>query len=315
MPRGRELSDEGKYGITVLRRTLGALAFALVLLSGCSDGGQLSADQSSAYSDPQLTVGVYEGGVPQSWSQLSAFTAATGVSPSTVIYYSAWYEPFWSGFARTAHDHGATVFVKLQPNGVTLASIAAGDSDTYLEQYARAVRAVKYRVLISFAHEMNGNWYPWGVGHASPAEFVAAWRHVVDVFRAAGATNVTWVWTVNSISYAAGDLVRWWPGANWVDLVGVDGYFSSNDDSYSSIFGSTIKQVRSFAKKPVVIAETAVGGIQDRERDIRQLFDGARSDGVISLLWFDQRQYPQDRDWRLEGDPAAIAAFKAAVRG
>jgi mannan endo-1,4-beta-mannosidase len=170
-------------------------------------------------------------------------------------------------------------------------------------------------VLISFAHEMNGNWYPWGVGHASPAEFVAAWRHVVDVFRAAGATNVTWVWTVNSISYAAGDLVRWWPGANWVDLVGVDGYFSSNDDSYSSIFGSTIKQVRSFAKKPVVIAETAVGGIQDRERDIRQLFDGARSDGVISLLWFDQRQYPQDRDWRLEGDPAAIAAFKAAVRG
>jgi mannan endo-1,4-beta-mannosidase len=286
------------------------LALTLVLLAGCSSGGELS----STNSDSRLMVGVYEGGVPQSWSLLSEFTAATGVSPSIAIYYSAWYERFWPAFVQTAHDHGATVFVKLQPNSVTLASIAEGRSDSYLYKYARAVRAVKYRVLISFAHEMNGSWYPWGAGHAPPAEFVAAWRHVVDVFRAAGATNVVWVWTVNSISGAEGDLIRWWPGANWVDWIGVDGYFSSTSDTYSSIFGSTIKQIRTFSPKPILIAETGIGDIPGREKMIRELFDGARTDHVIGLLWFDLRQYPQDRDWRLEGDAAAIAAFKAAVR-
>jgi mannan endo-1,4-beta-mannosidase len=311
--RGDRFAQYGRRYTRVRRISgiSGTLALALVLLTGCSYGGQLSSTDP----DSHLAVGVYAGGVPQSWSLLSEFTADTGVSPSIVVYYSAWYERFWPAFAQTAHDHGATVFVKLQPNSVTLASIAAGQSDTYLYEYARAVRAIKYPVLISFAHEMNGSWYPWGAGHASPAEFVAAWRHVVSVFRSVGATNVSWVWTVNSISGAEGDLIRWWPGANWVDLVGVDGYFASASNNYSSIFGSTIKQVRSFATKPVLIAETSVGDIPDREQEIRELFDGARADHVIGLIWFDLRQYPQDHDWRLEGDSAAIAAFKAAVRG
>ena len=30
--------------------------------------------------------------------------------------------------------------------------------------------------------------------------FVAAWRHIVTVFRALGARNVTWLWTVNIIN-------------------------------------------------------------------------------------------------------------------
>ena len=50
-----------------------------------------------------------------------------------------------------------------------------------------------------FGHEMNGTWYSWGYEHVPAAVFVAAWRHIVNVFRAVGATNVTWMWTVNII--------------------------------------------------------------------------------------------------------------------
>jgi len=46
-------------------------------------------------------------------------------------------------------------------------------------------------------------WYCWGYGHASLVMFVAAWRHVVRVLRAAGAANVTWLWTVNTIQGAS----------------------------------------------------------------------------------------------------------------
>jgi hypothetical protein len=46
---------------------------------------------------------------------------------------------------------------------------------------------------------MNGYWYPWGHKHASPSAWIAAWRHIVTVFRAQGVDDVTWLWTVNVI--------------------------------------------------------------------------------------------------------------------
>ena len=46
---------------------------------------------------------------------------------------------------------------------------------------------------------MNGSWFPWseGVNGNRAGEYVAAWRHVHDIFTAVGATNVTWVWCPN----------------------------------------------------------------------------------------------------------------------
>ena len=55
-------------------------------------------------------------------------------------------------------------------------------------------------MILSFGHEMNGNWYSWGNTNSTPAQFIAAWRHVVTVFRAVGATNVKWLWAVNNFS-------------------------------------------------------------------------------------------------------------------
>ena len=70
-------------------------------------------------------VGVYEPGVPGSWAGVAEFTGATGVQPAIVVYYSPWNDPFAASFARTAWDHHAYVLVQLQPNGVTLAAVAA----------------------------------------------------------------------------------------------------------------------------------------------------------------------------------------------
>ena len=60
---------------------------------------------------------------------------------------------------------------------------------------AKAIRRQRWPVVLRFAHEMNGHWYPWGAHRTDPADFVAAWRHIHDVFRTVGATNVIWTWT------------------------------------------------------------------------------------------------------------------------
>lgn len=260
-------------------------------------------------------VGVYAPGAPGSWSQVAEFAAATGVQPGIAVYYSPWNEPFSASFARTAWEHGAYLLVQLQPNGVTLASIAAGRSDTYLRAYADAVIEFGHPVILSFGHEMNGTWYSWGDGHTSPADFVAAWRHVVRVFRAAGAGNVTWLWTVNSIEGASSALREWWPGAAWVNWTGIDGYYYRATDTFGSLFGLTIADIRAFSSAPVLIAETAVGTTANRESQIDGLFAGVRAERLAGLVWFDEAQHAglYHQNWRLEDDPSALVAFSAAA--
>ena len=49
---------------------------------------------------------------------------------------------------------------------------------------------INHPVILSFGHETNGNWYSWAYRHASQqAAFVAAWRHIVSVFRTIGAAT------------------------------------------------------------------------------------------------------------------------------
>jgi beta-mannanase len=70
-------------------------------------------------------------------------------------------------------------------------------------------------VFVRFAHEMNDPYrYPWGPQHNTKEEFIAAWRHVVERFRAAGAGNVIWVWSPH-VAYEYWDL--YYPGDEFVD--------------------------------------------------------------------------------------------------
>jgi mannan endo-1,4-beta-mannosidase len=300
----------------VRRLTVAAVA-ATVLLAATGCLTPLTSQQplTPVPTPASPLVGVYEPGAPGSWSQIAEFTGATGIKPRIVEYYSSWNEPFSTSFAQTAWHHDAYVMVQLQPSGVSLASIAAGGSDAYLRSYADAVVAFGHPVILSFGHEMNGNWYSWGDGHTPPATFVAAWRHIVRVFRAAGAANATWLWAVNSIEGAASSLSQWWPGAAWVNWTGIDGYYFQATDTFGSVFGSTIADIRTFSSAPLLIAETAVGTTSDRESQIDGLFAGVRAERLAGVVWFDEAQHAglYHQDWRLEDDPDALAAFTAAV--
>jgi hypothetical protein len=265
---------------------------------------------------PDSLNGVYEPGAPASYAGITRFAAATGAAPELALYYSAWFERFAAGFAAQAHAHGAVPFVQIQSGREPLAGITAGRFDAFLRAYALSVKAYGHPVVLSFDHEMNGGWYPWGAGHTAPAVYIAAWRHVVGVFRAVGASNVTWMWTVNSTNVATDSLRQWWPGSAYVGWVGIDGYYYYSTDTFASVFGATVAQVRKFTTAPVLIAETAVGTTADRDAQITGLFAGVKADKLLGLVWFDEKQdkgvYHQD--WRLENDPPALAAYRAAVK-
>ena len=111
------------------------------------------------------------------------------------------------------------------PLGASVAKIAAGSYDGYLRSFAASVRHFRHPVIIGFGHEMNAYWYSWGYGQLPASTFVAAWRHIVTLFRSQGADNVTWLWTLQADEPGTGPIASWWPGAKYVTWVGIDGYY------------------------------------------------------------------------------------------
>lgn len=257
-------------------------------------------------------LGVFANDVPYSYGGVTAFTNATGAKPDVVMYYSGWYVPFPIKFATTAANEGAAPLVQMDPDGISVAAIASGRYDGYLSAYAEAVRAYRHPVILSFGHEMNGNWYSWGYRHTSPAVFVAAWRHIVKLFRALGASNVTWLWTVNIVNDTHSSHIprptQWWPGSSYVNWVGIDGYYLKPSWKFAPLFGPTISAVRTLTLDPILISETGAVPAAGQPVKIADLFAGVRQYGLLGFVWFDSTN-SIGQDFGISS-PAAIAAFR-----
>lgn len=272
-----------------------------------------AAPAAPVHLQPVRYLGLYEPDVLRSYAPVNRFAQAVGRQPNIVSYYSAWLEPFHATFATIAARHGAVPLVQINPVGVSLTAIASGYYDGYLSNYAAAVSSYGHPVILSFGHEMNGHWYSWGYRHASAAAFVAAWRHIVTLFRRLGAGNVTWLWTINVLYKRNNSIPNpapWWPGSSYVTWVGIDGYYHSASWKFAPLFGPAIVAVRELTRAPILIAETGAAADAGQPANIADLFAGIRAYGLLGFLWFDS---VGNRDWRLSS-PAALAAFRQGVK-
>ncbi len=200
-----------------------------------------------------------------------------------------------------------------------LSRIAGGDFDSYVRSWAEGIKSLGYPVAIRFAHEMNGYWYPWCelVNGNQPGDYVKAWRHVHDVFRTAGVTNVTWVWSAN-VRYTdlTPKLSTYYPGDDYVDWLGLTGYYGKWDFaeylSFDEIFKKTITEIRTFSKKPMVVTETGASDHKGRKAEwIKEAFRLLpRYKDIIGLIWFEVNK---ELDWRIVSSPAVTEAFAKAI--
>jgi len=252
---------------------------------------------------------------------LTKFTQAV-VPPQILAQYLPFKDSYDSNLARRIAQAGGRLLVQWDPKSVSLRRIANGGWDPYITKFARDVCAARVPIVLSFGHEMNGNWYTWGNTKASPREFKAAWRRLHRLFAKAGARNVTWCWDVNTwqpsltgkANYGITPARRWWPGGRYVDWIGLDAYYETPYDTFHSLFNYPLRALHRIAHKPVLIAETAAAQGPRQARQIRNLFSGIRRTNVIGAVWFDSNNPNVREDWRLEGQRAAIAAFRAGAR-
>lgn len=281
-------------------------------------------------SDP-LRFGVSTPGGPLASSELDAVATLVNESPSIVMSYKDFSQSAPIADLNAVDARGATSLITWEPwlwsgNGANqpafaLDRITAGDYDTYIAQWGTALASWGKPVMLRFAHEMNGNWYPWAesANGNQAGDYVAAWRHVHDVVAATGASNVSWVWSPNIPYWGSTALNGLYPGAGYVDVVSLDGYNWGTAVSWSTwtspsaLFGDGLTALRGLAPgKPIMISETAsaeAGGSKANWNTALVSYLAAQSD-VTALVWF---HHNKEVDWRINSSTTSTNALAAAL--
>jgi Glycosyl hydrolase family 26 len=280
-----------------------------------------------------VVLGAYIPGAPSDPSKIDAYASLTGTMPHIVMWYQEWagqWNTFYAKGADAIRARGAMPLISWEPwAGTTtdplwsLNTIIDGSHDSYIHQWTHDVAAWGHPIYVRPMYEMNGPSSAWGYGvnGNTAADFVTAWRHMVDIARVEGATNIRWVWCPNEddgdpryTSYAS-----LYPGDAYVDWVGIDGYNWGTTQTWSSwqspydVFKGSVDKIVAVTGKPLMIGEiasTELGGA--KAAWITNGFARLLTDlpQVRAVTWFDSNK---ETDWRVDSSTQSLNAFRAVA--
>ncbi len=313
-------------GLLVLQQGVGAPRLAL------TDAPVKPSAPSS------LRLGVTTGPLARNWwqpwgasalSTVDTFEREAGKPAAIVMWYADWQHnsrPLVSQL-NAIEQRGSTPEITWEPWDASkglygaqpryrLQNIIDGQFDGYIRTWAKTLAQWKHPVMLRFAQESDGNWFPWSdyANGNHPGQFVRAWRHMHDIFERAGATNVKWVW---SPAFASAET---FPGAQYVDVLATTcqnagkKLFARGWQSFDAGCGAAVDRLHKLAPSlPVQLAETSsaeAGG--SKAQWITQMWHflaGHRY--VTSMVWFD---LVKEMNWRIDSSPSAERAFAAGAR-
>jgi mannan endo-1,4-beta-mannosidase len=294
---------------------------------GATIGSHLTGDQAPW---DMNAVASFEQGAGKSASMVQFFQPFAQCGGASCSFYSFPTEPMDS-----IREHGSIPVLSWSSQAIPstlnqpdfqLSDVIAGRYDDYIARFATEARDWGHPFFLRFNWEMNGDWFPWaeGVNGNVPGQYVAAWRHVHDIFVAAGAGNVSWVWCpFVDPSGSLRSLASLYPGDAYVDWTGLDGYnWGANPASprgwrsFDQLFRRSYDEIagRIAPSKPLMVGEVGsseYGG--SKAAWIRDALARAPVEypQIRALLWFDK--FDDDMDWPIETSAPATAAFAEGV--
>jgi len=172
--------------------------------------------------------------------------------------------------------------------------IQRGDYDAQLIDQAQVLKALGHPIIVRLYPAMDTSFHscPYDVDAVKDPvtagqRFVIIWRHIVDVVRGHGATNVQWDWSPNSHAFtgSGGRASTVWknfdPGSDYVDWYGSQVYQPTNDAievENSPFFLNWYNQMAPRGR--LIFSETNAGG-PDPQRDPN---NGFGCDGSMGRL-------------------------------
>ncbi len=339
-----QTKEIGNRRARVIGLAFGLLAASLLLLSAPGDASAKKRPPASLYWGAQIGDQMTGEAAPWDMTPVYRFQTIAGKGLSLIEFSSPFAECDSGGCVMTrfpmtplenVRRYGAIpVFSwnsSSSPPSVdqpdfSLETIVDGRYDSYIREFATKAKEWGHPFFLRFNWEMNGFWFPWseGVNGNTPGQFVAAWRHVHDLFNEVGATNVTWVWCPNiDLNNALIPLGKVYPGDAYVDWTALDGFNwgerhgSPGWQTFNQVFHKTYRRIvtKVAPDKPLMLAEVAStdkGGnkpewIKDMYAKIRHKYRKIRA-----VIWYDVDD--RDTNWPIERSKKAGNAFKSAIR-
>lgn len=263
-----------------------------------------------------------------------------GRKPATWTIWATWGDAgsraFPTAAAKGARARGAAPMIWWQPattsdlsdcRYASYANIVAGQHDEYITQFARDAKQYKRTLLLRFAHEANGSHFPWSVEKCGNdvATYIAAWRHVHDIFRSVGAKNVRFVWSVAKKACQVGGCnpyAEFYPGDAYVDYMAFSSFnWGAARDRWVSMydgFERVTGHLGQISGKPIIAVETACNpeGDGDKVAWIREGYPEvyAKLPAIVAIVYLDaDLRSADDPDWRLNSPPEALDAYADVV--
>ena len=322
-------------------KTLFTLTLALLTVSTNVNAVALQVDDPSPIIANNVKIGAfappspYDGGL----TAVNNLENSLGRKIDIVSWYKSWGEEsgqFTYGYYGTegqlfkAAVNGRIPMITWEPmsNADTYntsnfkpSNILAGDHDEYIDEWVQGLKSYGNPVYIRFAHEMNGNWYPWS--SEGGTAYVDMWKYVFNKFRVAGATNVKWVWSVNFVDDPTiNKLENYYPGTDYVDIHAIDvyncgwkGWQSFKDlttDSYQRL-------VALDSSKPVWITElgtcepatdVANSEGQSKTQWMIDMFNTKNMPKLEAIIFFNENSR---KDWRLTTNINTLPALQSLL--
>ncbi len=161
---------------------------------------------------------------------VAAIEEEAGAQVGVVRVFARWDTTFPSANHQVLLDEGRRIHLSVRPRTdagtvVPWADIAAAEpgSPVYdrLELWVSTVARYGSQIYFTLNHEPETS---TSTPNGTPEEFVAAWRKMVELLRAAGGEQVQTVLVLGRGAYADGSIDSWYPGDDTVDIIGVDPY-------------------------------------------------------------------------------------------
>ncbi|MFN2543894.1 MAG: glycoside hydrolase family 26 protein, partial [Actinomycetota bacterium] len=198
-------------------------------------------------------------GPPGFHPSLGELEGAIGRKFAIVQHYYGWTEEFPGSLEQSDLQGGRVPMIGWV--SAPLDQVLSGSDDAMIRDRADGLKALGHQVFLRWGYEMNGTWFPWA---GSPDKFVAAWKHIHDIFTGEGANNVVWVWAPNwedRPGKAWNHWTNYYPGNAYVDWVGIDGFnwgatqgwshWTDIEDMLPGLYQDYHR------RKPIMVAETA----------------------------------------------------------
>ncbi len=250
--------------------------------------------------------------------------------PSVVMFYRdiSYDRGFPSSYAEIIDNTDTIPMISWEwcvwgRDGDYLSDILKGRFDAYFARWSSDCKKWGRPLFIRPGFEMNGNWFSWG---GKPEKFKVVWKHIYKLFKDSGCDNAIWVWSPNYRSSPDKDCNRmeeYYPGDEFVDWVGLDGYNWGDEnpkrpyfkwETFDDIFSGPLKRIGKLApEKPIMISETgcAESDSNSKGKWIDSLFVHVKKMPRLKLfIWFNyDKRGEGEKDWRINSSTEALSAF------